>query len=264
MTHSEELFETYLTTQNIRWERVPTASAKRTPDYFIQQNGMSHWFEVKEFDDPKVRPTGGFSPCPAVAEKIKAARKQFGGFKEDCCALVLHNCTSIYRDAGVSAVLSAAFGEYLQIEPAPNPLLHDEPSSFRFSGRSALDSKRNTTISAIVVLEHYQLQERFVDAVHEVRRRHANGEILPWHPLADVLQNYPGLSRKIDYQNSVRVRILENPFARFSFPRSLFCGPLDQLWGRDEKSGGYTLLSLGEELRRLRARPVKPVPLYLL
>jgi hypothetical protein len=55
-------------------------------------------FEVKEFDEPAVKPSGGFSACPAIQEKIRQAKKQFKPFK-DCCTLVLWNSETIYRRA---------------------------------------------------------------------------------------------------------------------------------------------------------------------
>src|SRR5882672_8789262 len=131
ITHSESLFQGYLDLHNLSWEREPVLPGKaKRPDYLVHSERGLCWFEVKEFNDPKVKPTGGFSPCPPIAEKINQARKQFKEYKNDSCALVLHNCTSVYRSTQVHAVLSAAFGEYVELERSTGPLVHVDPPRF--------------------------------------------------------------------------------------------------------------------------------------
>lgn len=105
------------------WEHETVGEGKvKHPDYRVVRAGRPHLFEVKEFADPRVKPSGRFSPCSVVVEKIKASQKQFREFKEESCALVFHNCKSIYRSTDLSAVLSAAFGEYLEMEPRDGQL----------------------------------------------------------------------------------------------------------------------------------------------
>ena len=67
--------------------------------------------------------------------------------------------------------------------------------------------------------------------------------------------------RVITHANSLRVIVLENPYAPIRFPNDLFNGPLDQCWGNREDC--YTLRWIGPELQKLRERP-KPVPFLLL
>ncbi len=74
MTESEQVFERYLEGQNLVWTRFPTAKG-RHPDYKVEHGHSTCLFEVKEFGDPAIKPTGGFSACPAIREKISQARK---------------------------------------------------------------------------------------------------------------------------------------------------------------------------------------------
>jgi hypothetical protein len=264
MTHSESLFQAYLDLHNFRWEREPVLPGKaKRPDYLVHLEKRLCWFEVKEFNDPKVKPTGGFSPCPPIAKKIEEARKQFKEYKSDCCALVLHNCTSVYRNMQVHTVLSAAFGERVELEPSTGPRVHDDPPRFKFRGRSRLNPKLNTSVSAIAILEHYELQERLADAFQELRERYKRGDEPGPFAFSEILQernDFPGV---ITYSGTVRIRLLRNPFARYPFPDSIFRGPFDQHWGIDKDSGWFSLLWMGNELNQLRNRTV-PVPFWLL
>jgi hypothetical protein len=141
--------------------------------------------------------------------------------------------------------------------------VHDEPPRFKFRGRSRLNPELNTSISAILILEHYELQERLADAFQELRKRHMRGDKLGPLAFSEILQernDYPGV---VAYPGTVRVRLLRNPFARFPLPDGIFRGPFDQHWGIDNDSGWFSLLWMGSELNQLRDRAV-PVPFWLL
>lgn len=263
-THSELLFQRYLNLHGLRWEREPVLQGRtKRPDYLVHSEGRICWFEVKEFNDPKPKPTTGFSPCPPIAEKISKASKQFREYRNDCCVLVLHNCLSVYRSTEVRTVLSAAFGKYVELERNTGQLLHEDSPRFRFRGPARLSPKRNTSISAILILEHYELQGRLVDAFEELRKRHRRGDELGPFAFSEILKernDFPGV---VAYSGTVRVRLLTNSFARYRLPDSIFRGPFDQHWGIDKDSGWFSLLWMGSKLNQLRNREVR-VPFWLL
>ncbi len=155
-TESEEIFERYLDGQSIAWARVADSQQKR-PDYKVERKDVTCFFEVKEFKDPAVKPSGGFSPCPAIQEKILQARKQFRGYRQHCCALVLWNSKSIYRSLFVDVVASAAFGKFVDCKAQAGGRMQTDPLTYRFSGPRELSPFQNTTISAIVILGRFQL-----------------------------------------------------------------------------------------------------------
>ena len=67
-TESESVFERYLQAQGLKWMPIPTSDQKQ-PDYKVEHNAMICVFEVKEFDDPDPKPSGGYSPCPPIRAK---------------------------------------------------------------------------------------------------------------------------------------------------------------------------------------------------
>jgi len=262
-THSECLFEDYLRSLSVDFDYEPELPGrKKRPDYRVEMDGNRHWFEVKELVDPEIMPTGGFDPTPPFEGKIDKARKKFKEFKGDCCILVLHGCKSIYRRPMIPEIVSAAFGEYIMLEPARGQTLVDEPLRFKCRGKAKLRPDANTTISAIIILQHFQLESRWIEAFYRVRSRMDRGEEVGPFAYAEEFELLKDWENKVEFENSARAVILENPHAQIRFPDGLLCGRLDQRWGIKDSSGWYTLISMGSELERLRKRQ-RPVP-YLL
>jgi len=174
---------------------------------------------------------------------------------------VLHGCKSIHRRPTVSDIGSAAFGEYITLQPAQGQTLADEPFRFTFRGNAKMRSDANTTISAIIILQHFNLELRWVEAFYQIRRRIDRGEKVGPFAYAEEFELMK--ENRIEFENSVRAIILDNPHARIPFPRGCLLGRLDQRWGIDDSTGWYTLISMGDELMRLRARD-RPVPFLVL
>lgn len=250
MTESEQVFERYLEGQNLAWTRFPTTTG-RHPDYKVQHGRSTCLFEVKEFDDPAIKPTGGFSACPAIREKISQARKQFKAYREHSCNLVLWNSKSIYRSVLPDAVASAAFGKFVRMEALSRTKLRAEAPSYQFFGPAELTSTHNTTISAIVILCPYRLNHLWLDVWRELDAKQRRGEDLTPLDQFDLLQQ---LSSKrpiaYSYEGTMRTIVLENPYARIPLPTDLFRGPFDQRWRMNAGSLGVAFM--GSELERLR------------
>jgi hypothetical protein len=262
-THSESLFEQYLSSLPVEFAYEPELAGRaKRPDYRVQMDERQIWFEVKEFEDPGTIPAGEYDPTPPYEERIQKARKKFKEFKDDCCVLVLHGCKSIFRRPMIPEVVSAVFGEKVVLESSAGQTLVDEPLRFKFRGKAELRADANTTISAIIILQHFRLESRWIEAFYRVRGRIDRREEVGPFAYAEEFELMKDLENKIEFDNSVRALILENPYARIRFPDGLFPGRLDQRWGIKDWSGWYTLLSLGTELERLRARS-RPVP-YLI
>jgi hypothetical protein len=262
-SHAELLFEEYLQTLRVPFAYEPAVPSRRKRlDYEVTIGEQRCWFEVKELLEPETIPTRGFDPTPPFEEKINEVRKQFKEFKQDSCVLVLHGCKSIYRRPMTPEIVSAAFGERILLAPESGQTLCDEPLRFRFRGKAMLRPNANTSISAIVILEHYQVEWRWEEAFYQIREKLAKGE--PVGPLAyaEEFELMEDSKKRVDFPGAVRAVILENPYARVPLPPSLL-GPLDQRWGIDPPSGWYTLISLGEELSKLRQRQ-RPFPFLAL
>ena len=137
----------------------------------------------------------------------------------------------------------------------------NEPERFRFSGKSKLTASRNTSISAVVVLQHYCVDERMVSIINELLFRQRRGELIAPGANIQLLSERQDEPREISHEGTVRVIVLENPYARYRFPADLFRGPFDQRWTFAD--GCYSMTWIGSELKRLVNRP-SPVPFILL
>ena len=249
-TESEKTFERYLESQNLAWDKCAD-SQKKHPDYKVEHCGLTCLFEIKEFEDPARRPVGGFSPCPAIQEKLTQARKQFKEYRNQCCVLVLWNSKSIYRSVLSDVVASAAFGKYVDTDASSGANLRADPPSYQFSGPAELNPTQNTTISAIVILSPYRLNHLWLEMWQILYAKQQQGEeITPWLQF-EVLQKLSSeKTPTFSYEGTVRTVVLENPYARIRFPTDLFIGPFDQRWGM--QSGRLTLTFMGSELEKLK------------
>lgn len=254
ITESEEVFERYLCSQELQWDRVAT-TAGRHPDYVVVHNGARCFFEVKEFDDPLKKPVGGFSPCPAIREKITQARKQFKKYRNHSCILVLWNSKSIYRGVFPDVVGSAAFGEFIQTSDSAAENLRADPPMYRFSGRAELTAVQNTTISAIAILCPYRLNHLWLDVWRTLKARQERGEQITVVDQFDLLQKFAAdRPATYSYEGTIRTILLENPYARIPLPSDIFSGPFDQRWSMN--SGWLRATSIGSELERLKEEGV--------
>jgi len=232
--------------------RIP-ASDQKQPDYKVKHGWRACVFEVKEFDDPATKPSGGFSSCPAIREKINAASKQFKNYKNDCCALVLWN-TNFYRSVLPQIVLSAAFGEIVREDPSP---LGAEPSKYHFSGRAELGPNCNTRISAIVVLAPYRLNHLWLEVWRKLDSKRQRGETIETSDQFDLLhQLSPDGTADYSYEGTVRTVVLENPYAKIPFPDDMFVGRFDQRWSMSRETEWFRLAFMGSELERRKRRGV--------
>ncbi|MGB9067653.1 MAG: hypothetical protein WCC21_03705 [Candidatus Acidiferrales bacterium] len=249
-TESEKMFERYLNGQNLAWDRVPETQLKQ-PDYRVEHNRKPCFFEVKEFSDPATKPVGAFSSCPAIQEKLTQARKQFRDYRNYCCAVVLWNSKSIYRTLLLDTVASGAFGKYVTVDADPAQDLGANPPRFRYSGPAELSENENTTISAIVILAPYRLNHLWLEMWRIVKTKHNQGkEITPWVQF-DILQRLSSeRAPSLSYEGTIRVIVIENPFARIPFPPDLFVGPFDQRWRME--SAWLSLSFVGSELAKLK------------
>jgi hypothetical protein len=152
-------------------------------------------------------------------------------------------------------------GEYFQCTPASLDRIEDVPNRFHFSGSSTLSLDRNTTISAVIILQHWHVNELWVSVQNELLERQARGEKLFPGASCQLLAERQDESIQITHAGTIRCVVLENPYARMRFPHDLCNGSFDQRWGR--VGDDYTLLRIGSGLEELRQRP-NPVPFVYL
>jgi hypothetical protein len=223
---SEKIFERYLNSNGFRgkWTYEPSIAGKsRKPDYLLDHNGQKCLFEVKELRRKPNLPTEGtswFDPYSSLRSEINEARKQFKGYKEYSCSLVVFNVGDLHAILKPICVFGAMLGNLGvtgDIERTEGKLFERTKKNAFLYGGKMIDNKgerlQNTTISTIVVLEEY------IDS--------------------------------IDVRKAPRVIIIENPFARIAFPEDLFVGPFDERWRWTEKNGKVERVFVGSNLIEL-------------
>jgi hypothetical protein len=254
LTKSEMMFEECLEDRAITYERLPELSdlQQKQPDYLVERGNLTCVFEVKELTEPPNRPGGKYPIAGPIQKQIKEARKQFGQYERRCCAVVLYNTGSIRRSVELTAVMSAAFGTWDEL---PEPL-DDQPPAYKFSGSDSVLSRiKNTRISAVLVLAEYALDRLFVDVWKELQAKRERGEPIEHSDHINLLNRLdPNGCRRVSYQGTLRVVVIENPYASVPFPEELFIGPFDQRWRRESEH--FRLAFLGSELERLRAEGI--------
>lgn len=209
-TTSEQLFEEYLVSQGItafEFEKVwPGISSH--PDYTIEHNGATYLFDVKEFKDEEFVPpsAGAFAVdrYTRIRQKINTVRPQFKHFKDKPCCLVLYTLDPFVRLQEPFIVLGAMYGDL------GFTTLWDHVTGSQVPGSTQRAFLQN---GKMFRSESRQPQNQTISAL--ITLRHARKGVLG-------------------------VIVWENYFARVPFPRTMFCGPYDERWGRD-----------GDQLKRL-------------
>lgn len=72
----------------------------------------------------------------------------------------------------------------------------------------------------------------------------------PWLQFRVLEELSSEQSPSLSYEGTIRALVLENPYARVSFPADLFTGPFDQRWRME--GGTLCLAALGSELTQLK------------
>lgn len=236
-TESETLFEAYLAANGYKdWDFEPDIPGQsKPPDYRVPWEGGELFFEVKqlehEYRDSREWPR----------KMIEKARLKFQALKAYCCSLVLRNTeanppanlrpetifAAMLGDPTIAGVCNATTGEV-------DPLTLR--GVFGRHGKMMDDwtgEERNTTISAILVLENYHAQDpAHIRAFREelARRKAEKGQELDfaeaYEIASEVGERVPPKPHRVP-----RVIVHENPSKpRRPLPEELFTGPLDERW----------------------------------
>lgn len=238
-TVSELEFEQYLTNRSIRYQyEEPTPGITRLLDYTINVGGTTVRLEVKEWA-PQEPMTGffGVDIYGPIRDKIDEVKKQFNPYKdrgEPCCLVLVHvgsqlivlNAMSVYGamrgNAGFTFPVDPATGAG-DVDSGRYAFLPGDGSMVR--GKSGMILKRNTTISAIVVLSSLDVRGRRIKL--EFQRR----ELAAGRPtLIERVQHALELSAE-EAHIELRVEVYDNVDAKNSLPQGFPSGPYDERFG---------------------------------
>lgn len=219
-TTSESLFEQYLSSQGIDafefekgWSGIP-----KRPDYTIKYQDAFCLFDVKEFEDEKFVPPAagafGVDRYTRIREKINQARSQFKYFKDKACCLVLYTLDPFVRLQEPFIVLGSMYGD--------------------LGFTSVWDLKIGSHVADSTQRAFLQHGKMFRYESGQPQNQTISALITLRHVRKDVLG----------------VIVWENYLARMPFPRTMFCGPYDERWGRDGDQ--LKMVFLGKSLAAIR------------
>jgi hypothetical protein len=265
-TESEALFEMYLSASgltNFGFEEALEGSSSR-PDYTLWLDGQMILFEVKEFHstpDDFTLGSGAYDSYRPIREKINAGREKFRGLKEHPCCLVLYNAGKPLVHLGWQFVYGAMLGNMafripfdrdrgtLVVEHAQAGFYGAGGKMIRSSGGQPLEPQ-NRTISSIVVLEQFPVGKRRFD----IQVRAMEGQLrreLTLEEYLEMIDRTRGTDQDISL-SQLRLVICENPYSYTPLPRAIFCGPYDERYGLDERTGDrITRVFAGEQILAL-------------
>jgi hypothetical protein len=247
-TPADLLFEEYLMahgrTDFAYEQRLP--GTNRTPDYQLPRDQLPLLFEVKGFDVEVPKGFGVIDPYPPLREKINHASKQFRDVKQYCCSLVLHYAGPgmvFLEPTFIYGAMLGNVGFEMPIDlSGESPVIVNDKNIrqvFTTGGRMVKYGKggtplepRNTTISSIVVVEHYPIGRRRLMRHVQEHERHLRREITS-EELWETIDRHNGTERDVSL-TAARAVVCENPYARVPLPRDVFVGRFDERYGADE------------------------------
>jgi hypothetical protein len=219
--------------------------------------------EVKTIVGKKRHESGGYDPCKPIVRKLKKARPQLAESEDEPHCVVLHSQSSI-DSLDPSTVACAAFGPGFQ-QIRPNYFVIDgSPPILRFSRKSELPHHLghlanavlspviNRRISALVILASYALSDFHLAIWRQLVDRQDAGENIPSGESMRILsEQQDRLPHSVRHEGTIRAIVLENPYARATFPPEFFRGPFDQRWSAHGE--GYGPVWIGDTLGELQA-----------
>jgi hypothetical protein len=243
-TEADRVFEHYLRAHgrdDFLFDE-PIAGTTRVPDYQLPWQPRPLLFEVKGFDVETPSGFGVVDPYPPLRKKINRASEQFRDLERYSCSLVLQ-----YGGPGLiflepQFIFGAMLGEVgFEIPLDLNPgVLRDKgiKQVFTKKGRMIVYDKvgiaknpQNTTINAIIVVEHYELgRRRFSKHVDDLETKLGHG--LSFEELWDEIKKAEGTEWDVSLR-VIRSVVHENPFARTPLPIDAFTGHCDERYGAD-------------------------------
>lgn len=169
-TEGELLFEQYLSSEGILFEFEQVQNGKsKVPDYHITRQGVSYFFDVKDF--ARAQPGRGvmtFDPYAAIREKVNQGCRKFKEYKSYCCGLVLHNLGNPFVDLeSTRIIMGAMYGNAaysIPFNPEASEFDVDRMQPTFTVGGKMMNPKQtgvqNTTISALITLTRFYSDER--------------------------------------------------------------------------------------------------------
>ena len=235
-TAGEGTFERYLDAKGIgyEFEKLP-AGKTRPPDYTIQHD-REYLLEVKDFDTTDIPAGGAYDGYARIRAKIDSARRKFKEYEGWPCALVLYNNNApLVELTHPDFVLGAMYGDagiVISYNRETGETIGKEYPAFLGGGkmiRPHWKEPENTRISALISLRYVNVGYQRLRKVMSELKTIETGRV---ERAVDVLRQLE--STKLDFdreEQHLGVIVWENAFAAIPFPRDLFNGDYDEIYG---------------------------------
>ncbi|MCU1225106.1 MAG: hypothetical protein JWQ42_3199 [Edaphobacter sp.] len=265
-TLSEQYFEYYLRSNGyFQFDFEPSLSGTtRKPDYRLSVEGEQVLLEVKEFlvssQDFVGSPFGegarggAVDPYAPIRQKIDDAREKFRGLKNHVCCLVLYNVNKPLVDLNWQMIYGAMLGDITFRVPFDHEAqeFDDSLTTTGFGRNGKCRQDRNTTISAVLVLEPLMLGERRFQCQMNKLKRETGHSRLGWEAIFEARDKARGTERDPAIFQW-RIVVHENPWANRKLSRNLFCGRFDERYGDQGEDGSIQRMFAGEGVLDLEA-----------
>ncbi len=161
ITKSESIFEEFLSAQNLEYSKVPEGT-QPTPDYRVEYNGLSIFFEVKELTQDKNFLSSGLQRRVVgdhIRSKISEARKQIQivstVYKSPAILLVYNNIDT----AQLFGTEEMDFQAAILGEPTVQISKDTLKISAAFWGKNkSFNDQKNTSFSGVGLLRDFNNQ----------------------------------------------------------------------------------------------------------
>ena len=247
-TIGEKTFEEYLNSREIKYEferRLP--GKQRRPDYTIFHD-REYLLEVKDLDPTDVPEVGSFDGYTRIRSKIDSAAKKFKEYEAYPCALVLYNNNAALVDVTKpELVLGAMYGNVGIVIPfnvETGEATGSEYDAFLAGGkmiRPHWKQAENTRISALITLRYVEVglmrQNEFVSKIESTETTRVKRAVDVYRKLVNAKFEFDREERHLG------VIVWENAFAAIPFPRDLFAGDFDEIYGSE--NGGQNRVFAG-------------------
>lgn len=254
-TYGETLFEEYLISQGVAFEREPKLPGMSQLIDFVIDHPTSGkvLLEVKDIENaPAPRGFSQIDSYGPIRSHIEDAREKFKSARDYLCALVLVAAPgALVMLNEPHVMLGAMYGDFgfkVPFDPVRGQADADQIRSEFLIGKGKMvraTRVQNTRIAAIVTVQRYAIW-------HLAMRKHVNTDDgrTRGERLADIMRG--DIEMPEEDATALGVTIWENAVASRRLPGDLFRGEMDAWWETDG-AGTQSLTFIGERRRLLGA-----------
>ncbi|MHB8301545.1 MAG: hypothetical protein ACYDC6_01715 [Acidobacteriaceae bacterium] len=251
-TYGETLFERYLTSEQISFEREPNLPGISQLIDFVVDNPTYGKILLEVKDIENLSPSGGFSqfnPNTPIREHIEEGTRKFKSTSDYVCALVLAAPLGSFVQLNKPhVVLGAMYGDFgfkIHFDPERGQADSDNFTSEFLVDKGKMIRKsrvQNTRIAALITVQEFRIW-------HYAMRKYLNADDgRSCRERADDIHS--GQVQLPDYDaTAIGVTIWENAVALRKLPTDLFRGEMDAWW--EFVDGGQVQTYVGGRRRSL-------------